>query len=147
MELSKQEYAYLIKKASPASNYPVTLFCAFSIGGIICIIGQILIDAYLMLGVEETFSPVAASCTLIVFASVLTGLNVFDDIAKVAGAGTLVPITGFANAVSAPSLEFKTEGMILGVGAKMFLIAGPVIVYGIVASSVYGLAVWFLKLY
>lgn len=147
MQLSNQQYDQMVKKASPPSNIAMTLPGAFVIGGLICVLGQMLWDGYTALGVAQKFCPVLASCTLVALAAALTGLNVFDDIAKHAGAGTLVPITGFANAVAAPALEFKTEGMILGVGAKMFLIAGPVIVYGVAAGVVYGLVIWIFGLY
>ena len=132
---------------SPPSKIAATLPGAFLIGGLICLLGQMLIDGYAALGVEQKFCPVAASCTLVALSALLTGLNVFDNIAKYAGAGTLVPITGFANAVASPALEFKTEGMVLGVGAKMFLIAGPVIVYGVAAGVLYGLIIWLFGLY
>ncbi len=137
----------MVKKASPPSKIAVTLPSAFLIGGLICVLGQMLADGYSALGVAQKFCPVAASCTLVALTAALTGLNVFDNLAKHAGAGTLVPITGFANAVAAPALEFKTEGMVLGVGAKMFLIAGPVIVYGVAAGVVYGIVIWLFGLY
>ena len=147
MKISNEEYDTLVKKASPPSKSYMTLPSAFGIGGGICVLGQMLIDGYLALGVKQTYSSLAASCTLIVLAALLTGLGVFDNIAKHAGAGTLVPITGFSNAVSSPALEFKSEGFILGTGAKMFVIAGPVIVYGVAASVIYGFIVWAFKLY
>ncbi len=138
MKVSNQAYSNLVKKASPPSKSAKTIPMAFLIGGLICVLGQLLIDGYTALGLREEFCAPAASCTLVLLTALLTGLNVFDNIAQHAGAGTLVPITGFANAVASPALEFKTEGMVLGVGAKMFLIAGPVIVYGLAASFVYG---------
>ena len=111
-------------------------------GGIICTIGQFFINYYTKLGLDKTDAGTAASMTLVVISAILTGLSLYDNIAKFAGAGTLVPITGFANSIAAPAVEFKTEGFILGVGAKMFTIAGPVIVYGVSASVVYGLLYW-----
>jgi len=147
VKISNQEYDMLVKKASPPSKSYITLPSAFCIGGGICVLGQMLIDGYLALGVKQIYCPLAASCTLVVLAALLTGLGVFDDIAKHAGAGTLVPITGFANSISSPALEFKSEGFILGTGAKMFVIAGPVIVYGVAASVIYGFIVWAFKLY
>jgi stage V sporulation protein AC len=120
---------------------------AFWIGGLICALGQLLLSGYTALGLEKTDAGTAASMTLVALSALLTGLSVYDDIAKLAGAGTLVPITGFANAIAAPAVEFKTEGFILGVGAKMFTIAGPVIVYGVSASVVYGLIYWICSLF
>ena len=147
MDISNQEYDTLVKKASPPSKITKTLPSAFVIGGGICTLGQMLWDGFLAVGVKQTHCPLAVSCTLIVAASLLTGLGVFDNIAKHAGAGTLVPITGFSNSVSSPALEFKSEGFILGTGAKMFVIAGPVIVYGVAASVIYGLIIWLLGVY
>ena len=147
MKISNQEYDMLVKKASPPSKSFQTVPKAFAVGGGICVLGQMLIDGFLALGVKQTYCPLAASCTLVVLTALLTGLGIFDNIAKHGGAGTLVPITGFANAVSSPALEFKSEGFVLGVGAKMFIIAGPVIVYGVAASVIYGFAVWAFKLY
>lgn len=115
---------------------------AFWIGGLICVVGQIFTNCYGAWGLEKQDAGTAASMTLVALSALLTGLSVYDDIAKHAGAGTLVPITGFANAIAAPAVEFKTEGFVLGVGAKMFTIAGPVIVYGLAASVVYGFIFW-----
>ena len=119
-------------------------FNAFWIGGTICLIGQLIQNGYLWLGLEKEQASTATSITLVAISALLTGLSVYDDIAKHAGAGTLVPITGFANAIAAPAVEFKTEGMILGTAAKMFTIAGPVIVYGVSASVVFGLIYWII---
>lgn len=140
--MTEKEYGKLVKELSPKS--PIWRDCvfAFLIGGLICLIGQALIDGYSAAGLNKTDAGTAASCTLVALSAILTGLSVYDDIAKFAGAGTLVPITGFANSIAAPAVEFKTEGFILGVGAKMFTIAGPVIVYGVSASVVYGLIYW-----
>jgi len=110
-------------------------------------IGQLIQSGYLALGLEKEQAGTATSMTLVAISALLTGLSLYDDIAKHAGAGTLVPITGFANAIAAPAVEFKTEGFILGVGAKMFTIAGPVIVYGTVASVVYGVIYWITTLF
>ena len=109
--------------------------------------GQFLINRYGDLGLDKETAGTAASMTLVALSALLTGLSVYDDIAKYAGAGTLVPITGFANAIAAPAVEFKTEGFILGVGAKMFTIAGPVIVYGLSASVLYGFIYWLLGMF
>ena len=118
---------------------------AFLIGGFICLLGQLAMNGYQALWLEEKDASTAASMSLVALSALLTGLSLYDDIAKHAGAGTLVPITGFANSVAAPAVEFRTEGFILGVGAKMFTIAGPVIVYGVSASVVYGLIYWILS--
>ncbi len=134
----KKAYAEKVKKASP--NSPAALNCvkAFFSGGIICVIGQTFRVLYTNLGMKEDTVKTLVSVTLIVITAALTGLGVFDKIAKHAGAGTLVPITGFANAVAAPAIEFQTEGRIVGTAAKMFIIAGPVIVYGCSAAFIYG---------
>lgn len=147
MEISNKDYDQMVKKATLPSKVAITLPSAFVIGGAICVIGQLLADGYSAAGVKQSLCSPAASCTLVALTALLTGLGVFDNIAKHAGAGTLVPITGFANAVASPALEFKAEGMVLGVGAKMFVIAGPVIVYGVCASVIYGLVIWMFKLY
>lgn len=144
MKLDKKEYDKLVKKASPGSKSYFTIPMAFIIGGIICVIGQALGDLYQMAGFEKTDAMRLVSVTLVFLSALLTGLKVYDNIAKVGGAGTLVPITGFANAVVSPALEFKTEGLILGLGAKLFVIAGPVIVYGVTASAVYGVIYYIL---
>ena len=109
--------------------------------------GQFFLEFYGKLGLDKELAGTASSMTLVALSATLTGLSLYDNIAKFAGAGTLVPITGFANAISAPAVEFKTEGFILGVGAKMFTIAGPVIVYGVSASVVYGLIYWITTLF
>ena len=144
--MTEKEYARLVKEMSPKS--PIWRDClnAFWIGGLICTLGQLIMNGYMALGIDKEAAGTAMSMTLVVLSALLTGLSLYDDIAKHAGAGTLVPITGFANAVAAPALEFKTEGFILGVGAKMFTIAGPVIVYGVSASVVYGFIYWICQI-
>ena len=112
---------------------------AFLSGGIICTIGQFCITFYSGFGLDKELAGTAASMTLVFLGAALTALGIYDDIAKFSGAGTLVPITGFANSIASPAIEFKTEGMITGTAAKMFIIAGPVIVYGVSASVIYGL--------
>lgn len=140
--MTEKQYGELVQELAPKS--PVVKDCvnAFVSGGLICVLGQALINWYSALGMEKADAATVGSMTLVCIAALLTGLGVFDDIAKFAGAGTLVPITGFANSVAAPAVEFKTEGMVLGTAAKMFNIAGPVIVYGVSASVVYGLIYW-----
>lgn len=147
MNLSKAEYSELTKKASPNSKSYKTIPSAFLVGGLICVIGQLLLTLYQNIGMNEDTAGTVVSITLIALSAILTGLNVYDNIAKVGGAGTLVPITGFANAVVSPALEFKAEGYVLGLGAKMFIIAGPVIVYGMLASAIYGVILWIISLF
>ena len=147
MEMTEKEYGKLVKDMAPKSPIVKDCIFAFLIGGAICALGQVFINLYSMLDLDETQASTAASMTLVALSALLTGLSLYDNIAKHAGAGTLVPITGFANAISAPAIEFKTEGFILGVGAKMFTIAGPVIVYGISAGVVYGLIYWITTLF
>lgn len=145
MSMSPEEYDKLSKKASPNSPFLKNLFFAFVIGGLICALGQGFLLIYQRLGVEQEAASIWASITLVFLAILLTGLNLYDSIAKVAGAGTLVPITGFANSMSSAAVEFKSEGWILGLGAKMFIIAGPVIVYGVSASILYGLIYYLFR--
>ena len=147
MNLSKQEYQEYVNKMSPDSPLWKDVLNAFWTGGLICVLGQLILNGYDALGLSETNAATAASVTLIFLGALLTGLGLYGKIAKLAGAGTVVPITGFANSVVSPALEFKTEGFILGVGAKMFTIAGPVIVYGVSASVVYGLIYWITTLF
>ena len=144
--MTEKEYDALVKEMMPAS--PIWKDCAnaFWIGGLICVIGQFFINRYASLGLDKEMAGTAASMTLVALSALLTGLSLYDNIAKHAGAGTLVPITGFANSIAAPAVEFKTEGIILGTAAKMFTIAGPVIVYGVSASVVYGFVYWIIKM-
>ena len=136
--MTKQEYALWAQQESPRSRGAVNIAKAFVFGGLICMLGQLLIFFFEGRGAGER-APVFASICLVVLSAALTGLNVYDNLAKHAGAGTLVPITGYANSMASAAMEFKTEGYILGLGAKMFSIAGPVLVYGVGASVVYGL--------
>lgn len=140
--MTDKQYSRLVDEISPNSPMGKDCICAFIIGGIICTIGQAFLNFYGALGLDKDAAGTATSMTLVALSALLTGLSIYDDIAKHAGAGTLVPITGFANSIAAPAVEFKTEGFILGLGAKMFTIAGPVIVYGLSASVVYGLIYW-----
>ena len=145
--MTEKEYGKLVKDLSPKSPMWRDCLMAFFVGGLICTLGQLAINGYTALGLEKQDASTAASMSLVALSALLTGLSLYDNIAKHAGAGTLVPITGFANSVAAPAVEFKTEGFILGVGAKMFTIAGPVIVYGVSASVVYGLVFWITTLF
>ena len=140
--MTEIQYGALVARMAPKSPMWRDCLNAFWIGGLICVVGQIFMNCYGAWGLEKQDAGTAASMTLVALSALLTGLSVYDDIAKHAGAGTLVPITGFANAIAAPAVEFKTEGFVLGVGAKMFTIAGPVIVYGLAASVVYGFIYW-----
>lgn len=143
----KQKYSEMVKKASPPSPKVKDFIWAYVVGGAICVIGQLFNELYTNIGCSEKVVKMAVPVSIIFIAALLTGFGVFDKIAKHAGAGALVPITGFANAVVSPAIEFKNEGFILGVGANMFKIAGPVIVYGTVASVVYGLIYWMTTLF
>ena len=145
--MTEKQYDQLIRELSPRSPSWRDCIWAFCVGGGICVLGQFLMEWYARLGLNKADASGAASMTLVACAALLTGIGIFDDIAKRSGAGTLVPITGFANAIAAPAVEFRTEGMVLGVGAKMFTIAGPVIVYGLTASVVYGLIYWITTLF
>ena len=144
MELSDREYGELVKARAKPSPLWRDLIWAFGAGGAICALGQALLEGYQSLGLDRDQAGTAVSVTLILAASVLTGLGWFDKLAKRAGAGTLVPITGFANAMVSPALEFKSEGFITGTAAKLFVVAGPVLVFGISASAVYGVILWAL---
>ena len=145
--MTQREYKKLVDSMAQKSPIGKDCLMAFLIGGLICTLGQLIMNGYVALGLEEQDAGTAMSMTLVALSALLTGLSLYDNIAKHAGAGTLVPITGFANAVAAPAVEFKTEGMILGTAAKMFTIAGPVIVYGVSASVVYGLIYWITTLF
>jgi len=145
--MTEREYEKLVKSLSPKSPIVKDCIFAFVIGGLICALGQVILNGYTALELDETAAGTATSMTLVALSALFTGLSLYDNLAKYGGAGTLVPITGFANSVAAPAVEFKTEGFILGVGAKMFTIAGPVIVYGISASVVYGLIYWISTLF
>ena len=140
MNMTNGEYSEFVKRREPKSPVMGDVLKAFLVGGLICCLGQGLILFYTgWAGMDEETGGTAASMTLVALSALLTGLNVYDQIARFAGAGTLVPITGFANAVVSPALEFKSEGYVLGTAAKMFTIAGPVIAFGVAASVVYGL--------
>jgi stage V sporulation protein AC len=141
-----KEYKKLIKKHSPPSPVLKNSVKAFVFGGFICLIGQLLANLYsAFLNSRDAYT--LSTVTLILLASLLTGLGIFDKIARHAGAGTFVPVTGFANSVVSPALDTKAEGMILGVGAKIFTIAGPVILYAVISGTVYGLIYYFTTLF
>lgn len=142
MKLNRKEYAALYRQASPPSPSYKTVPAAFLVGGTICALGQGLRMLYEGAGLDGQSAGTAVSCSLILLGVLLTALRLFEKLARFAGAGTLVPITGFANAIAAPALEFKTEGFVLGSCVKMFSIAGPVLTLGISASVIYGLILW-----
>ena len=139
MNMSKKEYNRYVARLAQKSPLGKDLLRSFLVGGLICVIGQLILNGFTALDLSEQDAAAATSVSLVFLSAVLTGLSGHDDIAKFAGAGTLVPITGFANAVVSPAIEFKAEGFVTGMAAKMFIIAGPVIVYGTVASVLYGL--------
>ena len=147
MKISQKEYSNMTDKASPNSKIFKNMIMAFIFGGIICTIGQACFAIYSNMGLEVKDARAAVSVTLVFLGAFLTALGVYDNIAKHAGAGSLVPITGFANSIVSPAIEFKSEGHIMGIGAKMFIIAGPVLVFGINASILYGLILWIFKLF
>jgi stage V sporulation protein AC len=146
MQIGKEQYKELYTAAMPRSRVGRDSVTAFCVGGFICALGQLIMNLFLMIyGMTRETASLLMSLTLIAAAAVLTGLGLYDKISRHAGAGTLVPITGFSNSVVAPALEFKSEGFILGTGAKMFVIAGPVLVYGTAASVAAGIIMLILK--
>ena len=145
--LTNGAYSEMVKAASPKTKSLGSTIAAFLCGGLVCTAAQLFKSLYLSFGIEPDTASAGTIITMIVIAALLTGLNVFDDIAKVAGAGLLVPITGFSNAMTSSALEFKSEGYVLGLGAKIFTIAGPVIAYGLIAGVAYGVIVYMFHLY
>lgn len=145
MKLTKSEYAKMLEQKAPPSHLLMDMVWAFVIGGLICTIGQAVSNFFVSQGMDKNDTAAATAITMVFLGALLTGLKLYDKIAKHAGAGTLVPITGFANAIVSPAMEFKSEGYIMGIGTKLFAIAGPVLVYGISASVVYGLILFLLK--
>ncbi len=145
MNLSNKDYAQFVQDRAKKS--PVVKDCtlAFLIGGAICVLGQAILDGYSALGLSQTDAGTATSVTLVGLSVLLTGLNLYNKLARYGGAGTLVPITGFANAVASPAIDFRAEGLVTGMAAKMFTVAGPVIVFGLAASTVYGAVLCLLK--
>ena len=143
MNMSKETYKKYADARAPKSPVVKDCFRAFLVGGLICCLGQGLTDVYTKLcGMPKEDAGTLTAATLVLIAAVLTGLGIFDRIAKFAGAGTLVPITGFANAVVSPAIDSHSEGLILGVGAKIFTVAGPVLLYGTLAGTLYGVVYW-----
>ena len=144
MKLKPREYARRVQRASPPSPLGKDCLWAFFVGGGICLLGEVLRQWYLAKGLEWELAGTLTSCTLVALSALFTTLGLYQKLAAKAGAGSLVPITGFANAVASPALDFKAEGFVTGMAAKMFVIAGPVIVYGTLASVVYGVVLWAL---
>lgn len=138
MNVTPQQYAAMQKRNEPGSNSRVNIPMAFLVGGLICVIGQLLLEGFLRLGLDRQTASGWVSVTLVACSAILTGFGIYEKLARHAGAGTLVPITGFANAVTAAAIEARTEGLVLGVGTKIFTIAGPVILYGCTAAAIYG---------
>jgi len=143
--MQQQEYQEMVKEYSPDSKVVINCAKAFVVGGIICVIGQFIVNYLIGIGMTKDMASTYNSVILIFVAVLLTGLGWYSKLGKFAGAGSIVPITGFANAVAAPAIEHKKEGLIMGVGAKMFIVAGPVIVYGTVASVVVGAIYYFMR--
>lgn len=146
MNMSDKEYIKYVEKKKPKSRLGINCLKAFLIGGLICAVGQGFLNLYKYLGADKETASTLVTVTMIFLGALLTGLNIYPKIAKYGGAGTLVPVTGFSNAVSAPALEAKTEGYILGVGAKIFTIAGPVILFGTLSSVICGIVYFFMKM-
>lgn len=147
MELTAKEYQQLAQKAAPRSKVLTDCIKAFLIGGSICTLGQLIVFGGEWLGMNTEHASLLCTLSLVAASALLTALGLYDKLAKHAGAGTLVPITGFANAIASPAIEFKTEGFVMGLAAQMFVIAGPVIVYGTVASVIYGGIYWITTLF
>lgn len=145
MEITPQEYTQLVKQKAKKSPIIKNTVLAFVIGGLICVVGQLIMDGWAAGGLNKEDAGTATSCSLVFLSALFTGLNLYNKLAKYGGAGTLVPITGFANAVVSPAIDFKSEGFITGMAAKMFLVAGPVIVFGTLASVIYGVILMLFK--
>ena len=146
MNMSDKEYIEYVEKKNPKSKLGINCLKAFLIGGLICTVGQGFLNLYKYLGADKETASTLVTVTMVFLGALLTGLNIYPKIAKHGGAGTLVPVTGFSNAVSAPALEAKTEGYVLGVGAKIFTIAGPVILFGTLSSVICGIVYFFMKM-
>lgn len=146
IERRNKEYNEYVKSVTPTHNLLSTCFGAFMTGGVICLIGQGIINLFVMNGVDKDTATIYNTIILILISVILTGLNIFPSIVKFGGAGALVPITGFANGMAAPAMEFKKEGQVFGIGCKIFTIAGPVILYGIFTSFVLGVIYWLMKI-
>ena len=147
MNMTPEEYQQYVQKRQPRSPVIKDTALAFLVGGAICVLGQLIQEFWQRQGLDKDAAGTAASITLVLLSALLTGLNLYNRVARFAGAGTLVPITGFANAVVSPAMDFKSEGLITGMAAKMFTVAGPVIVYGVTASVIYGIILVLAQIY
>ena len=145
MDMTPREYQQYVKERAPNSPIVKDTAFAFVIGGIICVIGQLVMNGWMAAGLGKEDAGTATSCTLVLLSALLTGLNLYNKLGRFGGAGTLVPITGFANAVVSPAIDFKSEGFVTGMAAKMFTVAGPVIVFGTLSSVVYGVILMLMK--
>ena len=145
MDMTPKEYQQYVKKRAPKSPIVKDTALAFVIGGLICVVGQLIMNGWMAAGLNKEDAGTATSCTLVLISALLTGLNLYNKLGRFGGAGTLVPITGFANAVVSPAIDFKSEGFVTGMAAKMFTVAGPVIVFGTLASVVYGVILMLMK--
>ena len=145
MDLSPKEYQKYVKEKEAKSPIVKDVILAFVIGGAVCVVGQLIMNGWASVGLNKEDAGTAMSCSLVLLSALLTGLNLYNKLARFGGAGTLVPITGFANAVVSPAIDFKSEGFVTGMAAKMFVIAGPVIVFGTLASVIYGVVLMLLQ--
>ena len=145
MDMTPKEYQQYVKQKSPNSPLVKDTMLALVIGGAICVVGQLIQNGWSSLGLSKEDAGTATSCTLVLLSALLTGLNLYNKLGRFGGAGTLVPITGFANAVVSPAIDFKSEGFVTGMAAKMFTVAGPVIVFGTLASAIYGVILMLLQ--
>ena len=145
MNMSAEEYRKYVQQTQPRSPIEKDTALAFVIGGLICLLGQAILEFWKSRGLDAEMASTATSVSLVGLSALLTGLNLYNTVARFGGAGTLVPITGFANAVASPALDFKSEGLITGMAAKMFVVAGPVIVFGVSAAVLYGIVLTALQ--
>ena len=145
MDMSPKDYQQYVKKKEKKSPIVKDVLLAFAIGGLICVIGQVIQNGWGAVGLNQEDAGTATACSLVLLSALLTGMNLYNKIARFGGAGTLVPITGFANAVVSPAIDFKSEGFVTGMAAKMFTVAGPVIVFGTLASVIYGVILMLLQ--
>ena len=145
-KITKENYKTYVFEKAPKSSHFKNMFWAYFVGGLICALGQVIIEIFVQSGVEDKVASMFTSCILIALAACATGFGFYDKLGRFAGAGSTVPITGFSNAMVAPAIEFRSEGMIYGLGAKMFTVAGPVLAYGISASVIFGFIYYLLTI-
>ena len=147
VNMTNQEYSDFVDTKAKKSKIFTNMFMAFLVGGIICVIGQVITNVAMYYGIDKKNATIICTISLIFLGAFLTALKIYEKLGKVAGAGSVVPITGFSNSIVAPAIEFKTEGYILGIGANMFKVAGPVLVYGITTSGIIGFVYWLIKMF